>query len=187
MPPTQLARLIRHPRTPCAAVRGIDARVIRSGETLALTFVVEGDLSRLRLPPPCPPRFAPDLWRHTCLEAFLAADGATAYHEYNFAPSGEWALYAFEDYRTGGPLDDGAPAPEIVFRGTPERVELEVVIRPGRLSPAYRGAGLSLGLSAVIEQDDGALSYWALCHAGDKPDFHLAASRTLQLAPAIGE
>jgi hypothetical protein len=31
---------------------------------------------------------------------------------------------------------------------------------------------LRLGLSAVIEDDNGSLSYWALKHPSGKPDFH---------------
>ena len=29
-----------------------------------------------------------------------------------------------------------------------------------------------IGLSAVIEEEDGTISYWALRHAPGKPDFH---------------
>ena len=60
--------------------------------------------SRIRVPPPGVPRIATDLWRHTCFEAFIAVEGLPAYHEFNFAPSGEWAIYAFAGYRDGGPL-----------------------------------------------------------------------------------
>jgi hypothetical protein len=40
----------------------------------------------------------------------------------------------------------------------------------------------SLGVSAVLEEKDGTKSYWALAHpAGDKPDFHAAASFAAKL------
>lgn len=38
-----------------------------------------------------------------------------------------------------------------------------------------------LGLSAVIEGVDGAISYWALVHPSDKPDFHHPDSFVLDL------
>jgi hypothetical protein len=38
-----------------------------------------------------------------------------------------------------------------------------------------------LALSAVIEDVDGGLSYWALVHPSSKPDFHNARSFTLVL------
>jgi len=37
-------------------------------------------------------------------------------------------------------------------------------------------------LSAVIEATDGSLSYWALEHPADKPDFHHPDSFALELA-----
>ncbi len=42
---------------------------------------------------------------------------------------------------------------------------------------------LHIGLSAVIEAADGTLSYWALTHPGERPDFHQRAAFTLRLAP----
>ena len=44
---------------------------------------------------------ADELWQTTCFEAFLRPMGQTGYSEWNFAPSGEWASYAFTDYREG--------------------------------------------------------------------------------------
>jgi hypothetical protein len=41
---------------------------------------------------------------------------------------------------------------------------------------------LRIGLSAVIEGKDGALSYWALRHAPGKPDFHHRRAFALELA-----
>ena len=33
---------------------------------------------------------------------------------------------------------------------------------------------LAIGLSAILEEEDGTKSYWALAHPPDKPDFHHA-------------
>jgi len=184
----QHARLICHPTTPCHAVRGIDVRAGRSADgQLTLTFGIDGDLGRVRLPPSRAPRFATELWQHTCLEAFIARDGAPAYHEYNLAPSGEWALYAFRKYREGGPIEDDVRAPRIEARRAPERFELDAAIRLDLLAPGYVGAPLRLGLSGVVEEVDGLLSYWALSHPAERPDFHHAAARTMRLAPPEGE
>ena len=37
-------------------------------------------------------------------------------------------------------------------------------------------------LAAVIEATDGSLSYWALAHPSDKPDFHHPDSFVLELS-----
>ena len=43
-------------------------------------------------------------------------------------------------------------------------------------------APLRLGLSAVLEGDDGKLHYWALAHPASRPDFHHPLSRCVALA-----
>ena len=63
-----------------------------AGAELQMTFRLDGDIPRIRVSPPGVPRIATQLWRHTCFEAFIAVEGQPAYHEFNFAPSGEWAV-----------------------------------------------------------------------------------------------
>ena len=66
-------------------------------------------------------------------------------------------------------------------------LELEASIRLERLSRDYARTPLELGLSAVIEDGEGGLSYWALAHTGSKPDFHHRGSFALTLRePARG-
>src|SRR5215467_2426337 len=98
-----------HPATPTDAVHTIEAVVSRDGDGLRLTFLLGGDLGRLRIPPPGRVRPGHELWRHTCFEAFVGIAGTPAYHELNLAPSGEWTVYTFDAYRDGGPRDDVAP------------------------------------------------------------------------------
>ena len=69
--------------------------------------------------------------------------------------------------------------PRIAVRQTPDRLELEASIALDRLSLA--DGVLSLGLSAVIEDDRGGLWYWALEHAPGKPDFHHRDAFALEL------
>ncbi len=148
-----------------------------------MRFRLDGDMSRIRVPSPSAPRIATRLWEHTCFEAFVAIDDRPAYHEFNFAPSGEWAAYAFRGYRDGGSLADEALAPSITLRTTDRRLELDALIRLDRVSGAHPCAPLRIGLSAVIEANDGALSYWALRHPAGKPDFHHAEAFALRLEP----
>ncbi len=172
-----------HPSTRPEAVGAIQVLVRRSesGE-LQMTFSLDGDISRICLFPPGVSRIATQLWRHTCFEAFIAVEGQPAYHEFNFAPSGEWAVYAFRDYRNGGPLSNEVMRPSIAVRSADSRLELEALVRLDLLSAVHPRAPLSIGLSAVIEANDG-LSYWALCHPVDKPDFHDADGFALLLEP----
>jgi hypothetical protein len=189
-PPLAAARrafyLAPHAATPCEAVRSIAVEVARSGRgALELTYAVEGDPRRVRLPETALPQRVDGLWRHTCFEAFIApereapsgADRAPAaappggpYIELNFSPSGEWAAYAFDGYRRGmRPLED-VPAPVIsVDRDAGGgRWSVRAAFNAG----AYAGTRTRLGLAAVIEDAEGRLAYWALGHPAGTPDFH---------------
>lgn len=167
------AALERHPATSCAALRGIEVSIVRSPEALRVAYVLDGEIDRLRIPPPRPPRVAGQLWRHTCCELFVARRGEAGYREYNFSPSGEWAAYAFESYREGALRVDVSP--EILLRQGAGRLELAASI------PVKANQKLLLGLSAVVEEESGALSYWALRHAPGKPDFHHPEAFALEL------
>lgn len=139
---------------------------------LAVSFILDADLDRIRIPPRRPPRFSDGLWRHTCFEVFLARKASRAYREYNLAPSGEWAGYAFQKYRLRG--SDRAPSPRARVRRSGGTLRLDARI-------AAKGR-LRVGLCAVIEEKSGELSHWALRHPPGKPDFHHRRGFALEVA-----
>lgn len=171
-----------HASTPTDAVEAVAARAERgANDVLTLSFSIDAQLERLRIPAVETPRMGSLLWQHTCFEAFIRAEGSPAYHELNLSPSTAWTVHAFRDYRDGGPLDDATLAPAIAVRRIPHRIELDARIELSRLSPTYARGVVWLGLSAVIELDDGRLTYWSLHHAPGKPDFHHASAFTVRL------
>jgi hypothetical protein len=178
--------LARHPSTPAEAVRAIAVLARRSANELRMTFRLDGDIRRISIPSPSIPRIARQLWQHTCFEAFVAVEGQREYHEFNFAPSGEWTLYSFSGYRDGGPVASETTQPQIAVRSTGNRLELDGLVRLGSLSAVHPRAPLRIGLSAVIETGDG-FSYWALRHPTDKPDFHNAEGFVLKLEPPVSD
>ena len=145
--------------------------------------MLEGDLARLRIPPPGAPAQGERLWEHTCFEAFLAVPASAAYHELNVSPAGQWAAHAFARYREGGPLADDGLAPRITVSRTGDRLALEIVVALGRLARTYATGPLRLALAAVVEGESGALSYWALRHPPGRPDFHHVDAFALTLEP----
>jgi hypothetical protein len=174
--------LVPHPHTPSRVAKAVAAEATRNGDgKLALSYTITGDMARLVVPQPAPARIGWKLWRHTCCEVFIRATGAAAYHELNLSPSGEWAAYAFESYRNGATLDEPALNPQIAVRATPSQLDLSALVDLSRLSPAYAHGPLSIGLAVVVEDDNGALSYWALRHAPGQPDFHHADAFALQI------
>ncbi|HUO06473.1 MAG TPA: DOMON-like domain-containing protein [Candidatus Binataceae bacterium] len=147
-----------------------------------MSFRLDGDFSKILIPVADKPRINVDLWRHTCFEAFIALEGQPAYHEFNFAPSGEWCIYAFRGYRDGGPLADETIRPYMAISSNENQLELDAVVRLDRLSAAHPQVPIRIGLSAVIEASDG-FSYWALRHPAGKPDFHKPDGFALLINP----
>jgi hypothetical protein len=135
-------------------------------------------VDRVRIPELRVSAFADKLWQHTCFELFARDDASDGYSEFNFSPSGEWAAYAFDRYREGMRKRDDVSALRIAVRRRDRTLELDAAIA----APELRSAkALSLGVSAVIEETDGTVSYWALKHADGKPDFHRRDAFALRL------
>ena len=203
-----------HPDTPCGPLTGLDVEVSRHGSRaglrrIALRFIASGNIKAIRFPWHVTGHERKDeLWRHTCFEAFVRVGEGSAYHEFNFAPSGDWNCYRFTGYREGMMLEKYAGDPVI---GT--------YVREEPLSPEDRdgmaAAGMDpldrfdtpffmltatlelqstmlpldepwhLALSAVIEEKNGRMSYWALKHPAGKPDFHHEDCFALELPAAM--
>lgn len=171
-----------HPATQSERVRHVGVRVHRTPSgALELRYRLSGDLHGIRVPADGPAGLGTELWRHTCFEAFVALDDRPAYHEFNFAPSGAWAAYGFDAYRVRSTIRDPVGAPSVEVRTGRDQLMLDAAVRLESLSPEHACARLRIGLSAVIEATDGGLSYWALHHPADRPDFHHAGGFVLRL------
>jgi hypothetical protein len=172
-----------HPAAPAGATLGLTVAVSVTPTGLQLVYRVAGSCAALRIPPATQPGPADGLWRHTCMEAFVAVEGDAAYREFNFSPSGQWAIYSFAGERVRTFLDVDAamqPSIQIQIQSSIEQLTLAVHL-PWSALPA-RGSMLNVALSAVIEEVNGRLSYWARQHPGEQPDFHHPAGRDLRLA-----
>jgi hypothetical protein len=177
---TRLA-LKPHLKTPCLAATSIEVDVVRPVPgSLTVRYALTGKVDDLFLPPPRAPERSDRLWQHTCFEIFIRAASGEPYHEFNFAPSGEWAAYRFETRRSGMRNLDIAP-PRIETNLTAEGLELHAMLNAASLPTEKLWL---VGLSAVIEEKNGCKSYWALAHPPGEPDFHHPACFALQLPPA---
>jgi len=160
-------------------VHGIDIRVLRESTSIAFRYVLRADMAHVRVPSGQASDRTDGLWKHTCFEAFVAAD--IGYYEFNFSPSTQWAAYRFTAYREGMSPVDVMAAPKVAVRHFYDRLELDATVAAEDLA-AVRGARtLKLAVTAVVEDDSGTLSYWALKHAPGKPDFHHMDGFVLEL------
>ncbi len=172
--------MLRHAESVGEAASRVEATAWRPQHgRLALLYVIHAPADELRLPPMAESARVDHLWRHTCLEAFIRTPASEGYCEINLSPSTRWAAYRFESYRDGM-ADLDLPPPQIESRSYAERYELEALIDLGGFSELVR-ADWRLGLSAVVEDVDGAMAWWALGHPPGRPDFHHAAAFSLDL------
>ncbi|MFC0632532.1 DOMON-like domain-containing protein [Brevundimonas balnearis] len=170
--PTMLeVQLMPHPSSPESPIDSLTVHLERDGLALWLRFVAEGRMPGVVWPGPVEPGRTDDLWRHSCFEAFVEADGG--YVEYNLSPSGQWASYRFDSPRQGM-----RSAQEVA---TPGELDLAQDMLALETRIELPNGARRLGLSAVIESVDGSFSYWALAHPSDKPDFHHPDSFVLEL------
>lgn len=150
----------------------VDVTRAGAGE-LMLAYRVRDPKGALVAPAPAAGARKDDLWTRTCFEAFICIPGGDAYYELNFSPSSEWAAYRFDGYRVGMTMADGI-ASRVEWIKTRDGFALHAQ------ADLSEPVGLSavpwrLGLTAVIEDAPGQLSYWALTHPPGVPDFHNAA------------
>lgn len=158
-------------------MRAIAVKVRRDEDILSLQYTATCEIGELRLPAKSLEGGPTDgLWRHTCFEAFVRKARAQAYCEFNFSPSSQWAAYQFDSCRAGmAPLVTRRP---IITTGEGAGTYwLNATV----LLPGMAETPLDVALATVIEEGDGALSYWALAHPSAKPDFHHPDSFTLEL------
>ncbi len=181
------ARLIAHADSHCTAVQALTVRALAERPAvLCLQFTLNGELGGLRIAAAAAPVRADELWRHTCFEAFVRRVGEPGYLEFNFSPSGAWQAYRFSDYRQGRLCAELPSPPQLTIgvRESAVRMEEALVLEALVALPApYADAprGVHLAMSAVVEDEAGSLSYWALRHAAGRADFHHPDAFALQL------
>jgi hypothetical protein len=170
-------RLVPHPARPPLAVSAMEARVRRGeGPWLTLRWRIEG-ARRLVVPAFGGRGRADGLWRTTCFELFVQPAGATSYVEFNLSPSEGWAAYEFDAPREGM-RERAVPRDPVCTMRRGGQIAIFDAAIPMDALPA---GSCTLGLTAVIEEEGGALSYWALAHGADQPDFHDPACFTATL------
>lgn len=181
----QTHELIAHPAFPPMSARRVAASLDQpEAGWIRLRWRIEG-ADRIVVPPFAGSRRKDGLWQATCGELFVAEPGETgaagAYREFNFSPSEAWAAYRFAAYRTGdGNVQVGRP-PVIAWRGRGQLALLDVWLATDALPPPPWPYGMTM----VIAEQGGIVSYWAAKHPGERPDFHDPACLAFNHAPPL--
>lgn len=171
--------LVAHPALPPADVQAVEAKWGVVGPWLQLRWRIEG-AARIMLPPFQGRKRADELWQTTCCEMFLRPADGEGYAEFNFSPSEAWAAYDFSSWRQDMTDRPASRDPVITPRSGRNLLIVDVAV-PLRDLPPLPAA---LSLTAVIEEQGGTRSFWAMAHGNpERPDFHDPACFAARLAP----
>ena len=174
--------LISHSAHPPHGVTGVSARILSLDiNWLTLRWTVKG-AGALIVPPFAGRARTDGLWQTTCFELFLKARDGAGYAEFNLSPSERWAAYDFTGYRAGM-AERPVPRPPVC---TPRRGGSVLIFDAAIPVRALPPLPWDYGLTAVIEEEGGIKSYWAMAHPPEKPDFHDPACFVAALAAAEG-
>lgn len=157
----------------------LEGQLQRNGSRLFLETALTGDLYSLVFPAPDPqPQRRDNLWETTCFECFLAPLDGAEYWELNLSPSGHWQSYRFTDYRQGRELAlNLAP----VFRFNRESRSLTLTLTLDLAPVILPDSPLTVNVTAVLESNEGVLSYWAPTHPRPEGDFHCREGFVLRI------
>jgi hypothetical protein len=160
-------------------VRAVTARLTPDGEWLRLRWRIDG-AQRLVVPAFAGKGRADDLWRTTCFELFLRAPGTSGYTELNLSPSERWNAYDFAAYREGMSEHAFPREPSCTMRKGEAMAIFDAAV-PATALPSFPW---HYAMTAVIEEEGGVKSFWALRHGAGQPDFHDATCFIGDLAAA---
>jgi hypothetical protein len=149
----------------------ITGTISRHDTRLAISYLLTGPLQDLVIALPADqPARQWVLWEKTCLEFFLAPRSASHYWEFNLSPAGHWNLFHLTGYRQGIQEEPAFQALPFTVHQESGALRLALEVDLAAIIPADQP--LDIGVSAVLQSQDGRLSFWALTHLGPEPDFH---------------
>ncbi len=117
------------------------------------------------------PEFKDELWKTSCFEIFLKHADLNSYYELNFSPSRNWAAYHFENYRESmNPLKIQQPL--IEWSKTGLAMDFAVLLNIQDYPAILSENSMNVGISVILEDENGIKSFWALNHPNGAADFH---------------
>ncbi len=149
---------------------------------LTLQYEVVGRLRTIIWPQQQSIHFARRLWTSTCLEFFIRKKDEAPYLELNLSPSGAWAAYEFEAYREGAQDRTDVQCVSIKSAIQANRATLRAELMIREIVENVDKDWIT-SFTAVIQSIKGEISYWALTHPTDRPDFHDKRGFIAPLAP----
>jgi hypothetical protein len=158
----------------------ISGRIDRQGDVLSIEYLLQGDLDKvaIELPSATPTRKL-ELWNATCFEFFIGVLGSPNYWEFNLAPTGNWNVYALDNYRQNLRSELAFTSLPLKIDRTANSLRLNLACNLSKIiKPDLK---LEVAITAVIKSTQSEISYWALTHTGTEADFHRRDSFAIEV------
>ena len=158
----------------------INGRVNRKDNILSIEYQLFGDLSAIEIARPAnAPSRQVHLWEATCFEFFIGIPGDRNYWEFNLSPSGDWHVFALDDYRQGLRNETAFTSLPFKVDRYPNYITLNLEFDLGELILLEQD--LEMSVTTVVKSTEDEISYWALTHQGKEADFHLRDSFIIKM------
>lgn len=159
---------------------------------LHINYILTGDIDNIAIPQfSTQPSRQDNLWENTCFEFFLGQPNNSVYWEFNLSPTGDWNIYHFDNYREGMQPETAFDRLPFSIEQVSDRLNLSLTLD---LNPIFPNpSNLEVAITAVVkslnrnisEKIRENISYWAVSHLGQVPDFHLRNSFTIYLTSQL--
>ena len=148
-----------------------EIRMVNSN--LEVEFLISGDIQSLLLAPKAQiSRRVIGLWESTCFELFILNNQTLSYYEFNFSSEGHWNSFYFPKKKSPLKQADSFQDIKIDVNLTIDIFRIKATLDLYSFMPNFwKEESMSFGLTTILESE-GNLSYWALSHQDDEPNFH---------------
>ncbi|MEH2210263.1 DOMON-like domain-containing protein [Nostoc sp.] len=158
----------------------ITGNISRNANQLTICYNLGGNLKKITVASPSnAPSRKHELWEDTCFEFFLSIKDSARYWEFNLSPAGHWNVYRFDGYRQG--MQEETAFEKLPFSVHNQANALVLALDVDLDKIVLAEQAIEIGITTVIKNIDGNVSYWALTHKGDEADFHLRDSLIVKL------
>ncbi|MHC5599777.1 MAG: DOMON-like domain-containing protein [Nostoc sp.] len=158
----------------------IAGNIARNANQLTICYTLGGDLKEIAIAPPSNTGSRKhELWKYTCFEFFVGIKDSLRYWEFNLSPAGHWNVYRFDGYRKG--MQEETAFTILPFSVQNQADGLTLVLNVDLDKIVSENQAIEVGITTVIKDKYGEVTYWALTHQGAEADFHLRDSFMIEL------
>jgi hypothetical protein len=152
----------------------LDVDLKAEGPILKLQFEISNNVDSVLLPEMAnDPKRVIGLWESTCFEIFIKNPLSDSYYEFNFSPEGHWNCFYFNNPKEKLKECTNVAFPVSAVTIAPEHYRFSIEINTESLKEGFWSSKeMEFGLTTIIEDEKNNLSFWAIEHHDEAPNFH---------------